>query len=70
MERHISSGVGDEIWANSVTIDRKSEITMAWDAKYTESGPKALYEGRAPKIHHQKVRYRNREIQRGDKLDK
>ena len=70
MERHISSGVGDEIWANSVTIDGKSGITMAWDAKYTESGPKALYEGRAPKIHHQKVRCRNREIQRGDKFAK
>ena len=50
MERHISSGVGDEIWANSVTIDGKSGITMAWDAKYTESGPKALHEGHAPKF--------------------
>ena len=50
VERHISSDVGDEIWADSVTIDRKSGITMAWDAKYTESGPKALYEGRAPKF--------------------
>ena len=50
VERHISLGVGDEIWADSVTIDGKSGITMAWDAKYTESGPKALYEGRAPKF--------------------
>ena len=50
VERHISLGVGDEIWANSVTIDGKSGITMAWDAKYTESGPKALYEGRTPKF--------------------
>ena len=50
VERHISSDVGDEIWADSVTIDRKSGITMAWDAKYTESGPKALYEGHAPKF--------------------
>ncbi|MDR0179962.1 restriction endonuclease fold toxin-2 domain-containing protein [Actinomyces oris] len=50
VERHISSDAGDEIWADSVTIDRKSGITMAWDAKYTESGPKALYEGHAPKF--------------------
>ena len=50
VERHISSDVGDEIWADSVTIDRKSGITMAWDAKYTESGPKALHEGHAPKF--------------------
>ena len=50
VERHISSDAGDEIWADSVTRDRKSGITMAWDAKYTESGPKALYEGHAPKF--------------------
>ena len=49
VERHISSDVGDEIWADSVTTDGRG-ITMAWDAKYTESGPKALYEGHAPKF--------------------
>lgn len=49
VERHISSGIGDEIWADSITTDGRG-ITMAWDAKYTESGPKALYEGHAPKF--------------------
>ena len=49
VERQISSGIGDEIWADSITTDGRG-ITMAWDAKYTESGPRALYEGRAPKF--------------------
>ena len=49
VERHISSGIGDEIWADSITTDGRG-ITMAWDAKYTESGPRALYEGHAPKF--------------------
>ena len=49
VERHSSSDVGDEIWADSVTTDGRG-ITMAWDAKYTESGPKALSEGHAPKF--------------------
>ena len=41
MERHISSDVGDEIWADSVTTDGHG-ITMAWDAKHTKGGPNAL----------------------------
>ena len=49
VERQISSGIGDEIWADSITTDGRG-ITMAWDAKYTESGPRALYEGHAPKF--------------------
>ena len=39
---------GDDIWADSVTTD--GTITKAWDAKHTEGGDKALYQGKGPEF--------------------
>ena len=48
VERQLTTDSGDDIWADSVTTD--GTITKAWDAKHTEGGDKALYQGKGPEF--------------------
>ncbi|WP_143224984.1 hypothetical protein [Actinomyces oris] len=48
IELKLTADNGDDIWADSVTTD--STITRAWDAKHTEGGHSALYQGKGPEF--------------------
>ena len=48
VERQLTTDSGDDIWADSVTTD--GTITKAWDAKHTEGGNNALYQGKGPEF--------------------
>ena len=47
IERQLPVSEGKTIWADSVTVE-DGGVAMAWDAKYTEGGDKALYHDGRP----------------------